>query len=68
MSDEKNADPLPWVRTYNGTNPKRIADDLANSKPKRFENGFGEIVVTVYAPRPEFGTPTPATGEDKDND
>lgn len=46
-------DPEPYVRTYNGVDPKRITAQHASYTPSRYENGFGEIVVTHFAPRVE---------------
>lgn len=49
-----NHDPVPFVRTYNGTEPTRISAEYAAQTEARFENGFGEIVVTRHDPLPEF--------------
>jgi hypothetical protein len=46
-------DKEPYIRTYNGTAPRRIAAECAAQTEARYENGFGEIVVTRFAPRPE---------------
>jgi hypothetical protein len=44
----------PYVRTYNGADETRIDAPQASQNKARFENGFGEIVITVYRPRSEF--------------
>jgi len=50
-------DPEPFVRTYNGTEPKRVTPEYASQTKRRYENSFGEIVVTQWHPRPEYARP-----------
>lgn len=60
MSDEKNADPLPWVwQGHSEYNQMRADTNL-------YRTGKKAGAEYVYRPRPEFGTPSPATGEDKE--
>lgn len=47
----------PFVRTYNGAFARHVSAEYAAQTPRRYTNGFNEIVVTRYSPRPEFARP-----------
>lgn len=52
-----NDDPEPYVRTYSGLDPKRISAEYAAQTKARYENSFGQVVVTQHHPRPKFNRP-----------
>jgi hypothetical protein len=45
-------DPEPWVRTYDGLNPKRLPNSPIPYGD--YFNGYGQSVVTNFRPRPEY--------------
>lgn len=47
-------DPEPYERAYNGADPKRVTAEAAGMTEGWYENVYGEIVVTRFAPRPEY--------------